>query len=199
MNANIFNQIPVYLFWKNLKSEFLGCNDYFAKVAGLNGSEEIIGKTDFDLAWGNTHGALYQQGDREVFDGVAKLGIVETQRQSDGCMVNIITNKAPLYDENKQLMGLIGSFILHTTLAQPSPTIQQNTSHGLTKQQARCLYYLVQGMTTKQIAKQLGISPKTVEYHFCAVKAKLHCSTRLELFTRALELGFVNYQFSFIS
>ncbi len=47
----VMENIPQSIFWKDMKSVYLGCNKNFAKEAGIEHPEEIIGKTDYDLAW----------------------------------------------------------------------------------------------------------------------------------------------------
>ncbi len=46
----ILDAIPVRVFWKDLDSNYLGCNRPFALDAGLQSAEEIIGKNDFEMA-----------------------------------------------------------------------------------------------------------------------------------------------------
>jgi DNA-binding NarL/FixJ family response regulator len=61
----------------------------------------------------------------------------------------------------------------------------------LTKQQMACLKELALGFTQKQMAKNLGLSQKTVEHYLDAVKNKLQCKTRSELIMQAIERGLV--------
>ncbi|WP_019215119.1 response regulator transcription factor [Legionella tunisiensis] len=64
----------------------------------------------------------------------------------------------------------------------------------LTKRQMDCLYHLVKGMTIKQIANTLNLSPKTVEHYLDAVKVKLKCRNRAELITVALQMPAIREQ-----
>jgi DNA-binding NarL/FixJ family response regulator len=69
--------------------------------------------------------------------------------------------------------------------------VQSSTSiipDKLTSQQFKCLLQLVRGMTVKQIAATLELSPKTVEHYLDAVKNKLNCSSRYELISLALTM-----------
>lgn len=59
----------------------------------------------------------------------------------------------------------------------------------LSHQQKQCLSCLMQGMTIKEIANYLKLSPRTVEHYIDAIKSKLHCSSRSKLIMKALELG----------
>ena len=47
----VLTNIPQFIFWKDINSVYLGCNDNLARVAGVGSQEEIVGKTDYDLAW----------------------------------------------------------------------------------------------------------------------------------------------------
>ncbi len=60
---NIFIQIPNYIFWKDLNSLYLGCNASLAQAVGLQHPDEIVGKSDCDMPWAETHTEIYRQGD----------------------------------------------------------------------------------------------------------------------------------------
>ncbi len=66
---NIIQNIPHYIFWKDRESRFLGCNENFAKAAGLKNRADIIGKTDYDLPWKKSQSDAYRKDDEEVIDG----------------------------------------------------------------------------------------------------------------------------------
>jgi DNA-binding CsgD family transcriptional regulator len=51
----------------------------------------------------------------------------------------------------------------------------------LSKREKECVSFLSKGYTDKQIARQLGISPRTVETYLSAAKHKLSIATRAEL------------------
>jgi PAS domain-containing protein len=81
----VLNNMPSFVFWKDLNSVYLGCNYLFASNAGLKSSEEIVGKTDYDLPWKDTEAEGYRTDDREVMNtGKAKLNYEETQFTADG-------------------------------------------------------------------------------------------------------------------
>lgn len=56
----------------------------------------------------------------------------------------------------------------------------------LTNRKIECLYYLVKGMTQKQIAAHLKLSPKTVVHAVEQLKQKMNCNSRYELIRKAL-------------
>lgn len=47
----VLSNIPASIFWKDRNSVFLGVNEQFAREAGFQSPDELIGKSDYDLAW----------------------------------------------------------------------------------------------------------------------------------------------------
>src|SRR3989344_3704452 len=107
---DIFRHIPGYLYWKDVNSVYLGCNENFAKAAGLKKPEDIIGKTDFDLAWGKTEAELFRAGDRAVLRGEYKLDFEEPQLMADGRRRTVLASKVPLKDASGQTVGILGIY-----------------------------------------------------------------------------------------
>ena len=107
----VLNSIPDFVFWKDRNSVFLGCNESFAKVAGLQSSADIVGKTDYDLNWKKEESDAFVKDDRIVMESdKAKYHIIEPQLQSGGKQVWLETSKVPLHDDSGQVIGLLGSF-----------------------------------------------------------------------------------------
>lgn len=67
-------------------------------------------------------------------------------------------------------------------------------STWFSKQEVRCLQFLVRGMTAKMIAYQLGISSRTVESHLAKIKIKLNVYSKSELIAKVLEYDIVRLQ-----
>jgi DNA-binding CsgD family transcriptional regulator len=63
---------------------------------------------------------------------------------------------------------------------------------GLTDRQIEVLRKLAQGMTNRDIAEALVISPRTVEMHVANILNKLGCNNRAEAVARAAELGLLD-------
>jgi two-component system aerobic respiration control sensor histidine kinase ArcB len=105
---NVLKFTPGLLYWKDLNSVYLGCNDEFARLAGLNDRQEVKGKTDFDLIW-KDRASSYVAIDQEVMQsGIAQLNYVELIAISNQKTITAITNKVPLRDQNDQIVGIIG-------------------------------------------------------------------------------------------
>lgn len=56
-----------------------------------------------------------------------------------------------------------------------------------TQREFDCMVSLLRGSTVKEIAVQLELSPRTVEYYIKNLKTKMDCQTRSELLNRALQ------------
>jgi diguanylate cyclase (GGDEF)-like protein/PAS domain S-box-containing protein len=108
---SVINNAPVIrVFWKDVDGNYLGANNNFAKDAGLNYAEELIGKNDFDMAW-KEEGELYRADDRHVMEtNTPKLNFEEPQTTPDGKEIILRTSKVPLHDENGKVIGIIGIY-----------------------------------------------------------------------------------------
>lgn len=54
----------------------------------------------------------------------------------------------------------------------------------LSAQQIKCFQYLLQGMTSREIASYMNLSHRTVEHYIAKIKIKLHCKSTRELIAR---------------
>jgi PAS domain S-box-containing protein len=107
----VLDTIPQFIFWKDHNCIYLGCNQNFAKAAGVVSPAGIVGKSDFDLAWTEEEAEKFKSDDRRVMDSdLSELNIIERQLQSDGKQAWLRTNKAPLHDNNENVVGVLGTF-----------------------------------------------------------------------------------------
>ncbi len=107
----VMDTLPEAIFWKDRNSVYLGCNRNFAEDAGIDIPENITGKTDYDLAWKLEEAQFFRECDRRVIlADRAELGIVEPQLQVDGKQAWLETNKAPLHNEQGDVIGILGTY-----------------------------------------------------------------------------------------
>ncbi len=66
-------------------------------------------------------------------------------------------------------------------------SVQQDPINGLTDRELEVFEMIGQGTTTQQIARKLGLSPKTIETHREKIKAKLNLRNAAELSRRAVQ------------
>ena len=106
----VIDHIPQRVFWKDTQFAFLGCNQAFARDAGLAGPEEIVGRTDFELAW-RANAELYRKDDIDtIASGQAKINYEEPQQREDGSESWLRTSKVPLSDMDGNTVALLGLY-----------------------------------------------------------------------------------------
>lgn len=121
--------IPSAIFWKNSDSTFIGCDDRFAQLAGLDSPKEVCGKTDFDLPWGESQAKFYRHDDCDVMEKQkSKLNIEEKIRLCCGTERSILTNKTPLFSHDGQVQGIIGMF--YDMTEKISPMVNHSKDKG---------------------------------------------------------------------
>jgi len=108
---NIVNTVPMRIFWKDKNLNYLGANKLFLEDAGLKSNDEIIGKNDFELPWGDTEAQMYRDDDTKVMNsGISKINFEEMQTKKDRKTIVVLTSKVPLKDAQKNIIGVLGSY-----------------------------------------------------------------------------------------
>ena len=101
------------VFWKDLDSRYLGCNQVFASFAGVEPAL-LIGQSDRDMPWADDpefDSEWFIDWDRSVIEsGEPRFGILERLTRADGETRWIETNKSPLRDLNGEVIGVMGTF-----------------------------------------------------------------------------------------
>jgi PAS domain S-box-containing protein len=107
----VMDNIPQFIFWKDTSLAYLGCNRNFARVAGVDRPEDIVGKTDYDLAWRREEADYFRAVDERVMrTNTPEYRILEPQLQAGGKQAWVETNKIPLRDEDGNVVGILGTF-----------------------------------------------------------------------------------------
>jgi len=107
----VLSNIPQAVFWKDLKSIYIGCNKAFAEIVGLERPEDIAGKTDYGLSMTKDEANFYREADRRVMESaIPEFRVKEHLRRSDGTEAWVETSKVPLYDAGGEIMGVLGTF-----------------------------------------------------------------------------------------
>lgn len=107
----IVDTAPVRIFWKDRELRYLGCNLVFAKDAGVESLQDIIGKTDYDLSWTKEQADHYRNDDRQVIDsGLPKLYYEEPLNNAAGEFIWIETSKVPLNNAANEIIGVLGIY-----------------------------------------------------------------------------------------
>jgi len=106
----VIDSIPHRVFWKDRNFVYLGCNQSFARDAGVGDPALLVGRNDFELAWKAT-AHLYIADDRLVMESnTPKVDIEEPMTFSDGRTIWLRTNKVPLRDTSGVVFGVLGTY-----------------------------------------------------------------------------------------
>ena len=106
----IFDNKGIKFFWKDKERRFIGANQAFLDFYGFTSEKEIIGRTDEDMGWHVDPVPFKNDEVRVIENG-------ETVENSEGtCIIrgeirNIRANKNPVYDDDGNIIGLVGYFI----------------------------------------------------------------------------------------
>ncbi|MFA4876987.1 MAG: PAS domain S-box protein [Methanoregula sp.] len=107
----VLNTIPVRVFWKDRNLIYLGCNTAFARDAGFEKPDDIIGKDDFAMGW-QEPAELYRHDDRAVIEsGKPNLYIEEPLTNPSGERFDVLTSKIPLNNANGEIIGVLGIYL----------------------------------------------------------------------------------------
>jgi len=83
------------------------------------------------------------------------------------------------------------SKLMNKEIKNPEP-LEMNDYKKLSMREQEILYLLVEGESSKDIARQLFISTKTVETHKASIMNKLNCKNLVELVRYAILIGLID-------
>lgn len=103
---------PQFIFWKDINSIYLGCNENFAHIAGLKSPKDIIGKTDYDLPWAAFSADIYIAEDKTVISTGKPLEQKEVPLvTAQNNEIIVLVSKTPLFDDDKRVIGVLGIYM----------------------------------------------------------------------------------------
>ena len=209
----LLDTLPVYVFWKDRQSVFLGCNWPLARILNLPAPQDIVGKTDFELSPVPEQAIVYRLGDQRVItSGRAEINIEETHLLANGELQWIQTHKAPLRNAHNEVIGVVGVFQDITDrknyelelqeknqqlqallqLREEALTFREDMSNMLVHDLRNPLSTIVLSVNMLNVYVDMGANPNTLKRK---IKQILAASQRLEqmvdslLLTAKLESG----------
>ncbi|KTD53577.1 sensory box histidine kinase/response regulator [Legionella santicrucis] len=107
--SSMINRIPCYVYWKNKDLEYVGCNEMAAEFFSLKSSDDIIGKTDFDLFSDKVIAESYREVDKEILQhGKPVLKLPQILVRHNGEIFHTLVSKVPITSENGSTVGVLG-------------------------------------------------------------------------------------------
>jgi len=197
--------------WKDRSLCFLGCNFNFATLAHLNSPTSIIGKKDLDFSWGQGNDAIDLQKEDELVLSGSTLFILGRYIFGNAPKI-ILTKKMPILNKDRMIIGILNTITSFSSesILNIIKTFQQHHidvsiglldaikqrffthSRLLSSREEECAYFVLRGLTAKEMAKEMDLSYRTVEAHLTHLKEKLHCKKTSTLIVRLIELGFLD-------
>jgi len=107
----LLDNIPQQVFWKDMNLVFRGCNQKWAEAAGLESSEAVVGKTDFDLFGDRSIAEFYRQKDRQVLESrTAEMNRVAPKQKPGpgGRRIWLDVSRIPLVKSDGEVLGVLG-------------------------------------------------------------------------------------------
>jgi len=102
----LLDNFPYAVWLKDTDSRFLAVNEGFARIFGANNAEEMVGKSDFDIAPFEL--AMAYRADDEEVRRSGKKKTMEEQILTGGRLRWFETHKAPVLDVGGELLGTVG-------------------------------------------------------------------------------------------
>ena len=102
----LLNSVPEYVYLKDENGKYILCNSEAAKFFGKT-IEEIIGKTDYDIA-SKKEADVFRENDEKVINSRKQNRNEEWIAFTDGTKKLFETYKAPLYTDKGDFIGIMG-------------------------------------------------------------------------------------------
>ncbi|MEM7725328.1 MAG: PAS domain S-box protein [Cyanobacteria bacterium P01_A01_bin.45] len=104
----VIDIIPQCIFWKDINSEYLGCNQRFAKDIGLDSCDQIISKTDCELEFIKEEVIHHSSSDTRIIENnQSENYIFETQNHSHSEQIRLNISKIPLHNSQGDVTGIL--------------------------------------------------------------------------------------------
>lgn len=168
----LFNHLPgISFFAKNKRFQIVCANRHFVESLGCKTEEELIGKEDFDLFPARL-AENFRRDDEEILrTGEPQLNIVELFFNRQGIPDWFVTNKLPVFDRKKRVIGIMGtvqSYEGRKQFLQPYLAIDRAVAfirdhfrERITVEQLAALVHLSSRQLNRKFVESFGLSPQS--------------------------------------
>lgn len=212
---DFITNLPQLISVKDTDSVFVNFTHDLAKLVGWKSAENAYGKTDYDFPCkASEFASEFIRIDKIVLGSGKKMSTLDIQPYAEGWRLTLF-EKTPIKDKNGNVVGTFNSGIDVTQISlfkayallykldnqlmkqdlKPASYIltEAHSPLPLTEKQENCLFLLIRGKSIKEIAKILGISPRTVESHMESIKNRLDCRSKSDIIEKAMDSGYLYY------
>ena len=189
--------------WKDVTNGyFIGCNQKFADFVELESSNDIIGRDGYDF-FEPAVVDLVREYERKVVEQGVSMAINDEVFLKPTGFTALDVTIAPIFDDNNEITSIIyygtpaimlsdKSWSEAVKLVSPEnmSKLLRTTSYfvhvnnrqiKLTKREAECSLYILKGLTSKEIAKEMGLASRTIDNYIECIKGKFSCIKRSEM------------------
>lgn len=208
------NQMPGMFAVLDLDCKFLFFNKTTIQWTGFKSLESLIGLSYADMPCrvAEQHAILVQH-DHQVIQTDGPVSVMGYYCYANNERRVVLGEKYPFRDETGKMIATVAQFqnITHhniiaklfdiglvahkiqTITDQPSYTLADHYPElPLSERQSECLFHLIRGKTSKEIARILALSFRTIEHYIDQIKIKLNCDNKAALIEKAITMGYVN-------
>jgi PAS domain S-box-containing protein len=104
----LIDNIPDYMYVKDLESRFVVANPHLAHEVGVETTGELLGKTDFDFYPRELANAFFEDEQNVIHSGQPLYNREEKGIDSAGHELHILTTKVPIRDCEGHIIGIAG-------------------------------------------------------------------------------------------
>ncbi len=199
MKDAILENLNLFIWAKDKNYKYIYCNENYARAAGIDSPEQIVGRSDDQMPW-REQADFFRQGDFDVFEGKSRINVPEVEIMTDK-VADILVTENQLLDKSGKCVGLVGSYIDITgqRLIKKTGFYDQNKQRYflgpdlddeyLTVREVEVFKRILLGYSARQIGEVLKISPKTVEGYIENLRRKLQASSKGEIIATAIQYG----------
>lgn len=200
-------QLPFSVYFLDEFARTVLINEEGANACGFHSSEVSIGKSLLDVSAAESANVLISNC-RDVVEGAITKIFEEDNLRQDGVGMQFLSVKIPWYGADNKIIGVLGTSIIPGKHELPQalakltmlgllnqdkftkPLHQDDININnvkLTRREMQCLQLTVKGYTAKKVARQLGISFRTVEEYLNNIRAKAGAHSKSDLIEMTME------------
>lgn len=199
MKETILDNLNLYIWAKDINYKYIYCNENYARAAGLDSPEQIVGRSDDAMPW-RKQADFFRKGDFDVFQGKSRINVPEVEITVNK-IADILVTENQLLNKSGKCVGLVGSYIDITGQRLIKKVGYFNDKEGryylgpdldnvyLTLREIEVLKRILLGYSARQIGETIGISRKTVEGYIENLRTKLQSGSKGEIIATAIQFG----------
>jgi PAS domain S-box-containing protein len=130
----VLDTIPIGVFWKDSDLTYLGCNNSFARLIGIESAERVVGKKDIEI-FDAEIARMYNKTDREILNTGRPILNYEDHLVLPTGKVRILRkSKVPLTGTDGAVFGVLGTYedvTVQKNLREETFRIQKLESVGI--------------------------------------------------------------------